>query len=125
MENQHQKWVNLGYLVAATLLYYIALVAGQKLTALFDLETQVRNIDMVIRVGSIALGALFFFVLYKNQKTNGFMNEVVAELTKVTWPTQKETSSATMIVVIMVLISGLVLGFMDYVWIRLIQLVIN
>ncbi|OGD43298.1 preprotein translocase subunit SecE [Candidatus Azambacteria bacterium RIFOXYD1_FULL_42_11] len=65
-----------------------------------------------------------FLALLRNQKANKFMNEVMVELSRVTWPTQKETSSATFIVIIMVLISGLILGLLDYVWTKLLQLVL-
>ncbi|OFZ55570.1 MAG: preprotein translocase subunit SecE [Bdellovibrionales bacterium RIFOXYC1_FULL_54_43] len=52
------------------------------------------------------------------------MNEVMMELSRVSWPTQKETSSATMVVVIMVMISGMVLGFLDYLWTVLLKWVV-
>ncbi|NDD90698.1 preprotein translocase subunit SecE [bacterium] len=44
------------------------------------------------------------------------MAEVVVELSRVSWPTQKETQAATVMVVIMVLLSGAFLGFLDYLW---------
>ena len=121
MESQHQKWVNLSYLAVAALFGYIVFFFGLRIAGTWDLEARVRNIDLIIRVLSIVFGALLFLVLYKNEKSNQFMNEVVVELSRVTWPTQKETSSATFIVIIMVLISGVVLGFLDYVWIALLK----
>ncbi|MBL7715518.1 MAG: preprotein translocase subunit SecE [Bdellovibrionales bacterium] len=124
MESQYQKWVNLAYAAVCALFAYVILAGGTRLAAAYDLETKVRNIDLIIRVGSIGLAAVLFFALFKNRQANGFMNEVVDELAKVTWPTQKETTSATVIVIIMVLISGVVLGLLDYVWTRLVQLVI-
>ncbi len=66
-------------------------------------------------------GAILFMVLYRNEQANQFMNEVIVELSRVTWPTQKDTSSATLVVIVMVLISGLVLGFLDYCWIHLLK----
>ncbi|OFZ79094.1 MAG: preprotein translocase subunit SecE [Bdellovibrionales bacterium RIFOXYD1_FULL_53_11] len=78
----------------------------------------------MVRIVSIVVGAITFAVLYKHEQVNRFMNEVVVELSRVTWPTQKETSSATVIVIIMVMISGLILGFLDYVWTKVVQLII-
>lgn len=124
MENQHQKWVNLSYLGLAALVGYVLFLTGIRVSAVWDLEARFRNVELIIRVGSLVLGGITFLVLYKNQQSNTFMNEVVGELTKVTWPTQKETTSATFIVIIMVLISGLVLGLLDYLWTRLLQLVL-
>ena len=124
MESQHQKWVNLCYLAAAAVVGYVVFTFSSGLVGAYDLESRVRSIDLVVRLLSIVVGAILFFVLYKNDNSNQFMNEVVVELTRVTWPTQKETSSATMIVMIMVLISGMILGLLDYVWTRVIQWVL-
>ncbi len=124
MESQHQKWVNLSYLAASALIGYVLFTMGLRLAAAWDLEARFRQVDLVIRIASLALGGLMFLILYKNQASNQFMNEVANELAKVTWPTQKETTSATFIVIIMVLISGLVLGLLDYLWTRLLQLVL-
>ena len=116
MENQHQKWVTLSYLAVAALLSFVALQLGQRLVGAYDLEAKVRNAEMILRVVSILAGAVLFFVLYRSEQATQFVSEVVVELSRVTWPTQKETSAATILVVIMVLISGLFLGFLDYLW---------
>jgi preprotein translocase subunit SecE len=52
------------------------------------------------------------------------MNEVMVELSRVTWPTQKETTTSTIVVIVMVVISGLILGFLDYLWTALLKLVL-
>jgi preprotein translocase SecE subunit len=124
MDNQYQKWVNICYLAAAALLGYVFFAFGLRIAGAYDLETRVRNIELMIRLGSIVIGALCFFLLYRHEKANQFMNEVVVELSRVTWPTQKETTSATIVVVVMVVISGMLLGFFDYVWTRLMQLIL-
>jgi preprotein translocase subunit SecE len=116
MENQQQKWVTLSYLAVAALLSFVALQLGQKLVGAYDLEAKVRNAEMILRMVSILLGAVLFFVLYRSEPATQFVSEVVVELSRVTWPNQKETRSATVLVIIMVLISGLFLGFLDYLW---------
>jgi preprotein translocase subunit SecE len=124
MESQHQKWVNLCFLAGAVLLGYVLFSFGQWLTGAYDLEARVRNIDEIVRILAIIAGGILFLVLYRNQKTNNFMGEVVLELSRVTWPTQRETTSATFVVIIMVLISGMILGLLDYVWTKLIQWIV-
>ena len=124
MESQHQKWVNLSYLAFAALVAYVVFALGGKLSGIFDLEARVREIDLILRGVSLAAGAILFFVLYRNDQVNQFMNEVVVELTRVTWPTQKETGNATFIVIVMVVISGLILGFMDYFWTTMLKWVL-
>ena len=119
MENQNQKWVNLSYLAASSLLAYIVFLTLDRVVGIYDLETRVRNIEIILRVVSALVGVIFFVALYRNEKSNQFMNEVVVELSRVTWPTQKETGSATFIVIVMVIISGMVLGLLDYFCIQL------
>jgi preprotein translocase subunit SecE len=124
MENQYQKWVNLSYLATAAIVGYIVFVFAHQIAGIYDLETRFKDIDLIIRGIALVLAGLVFFILFRHEQANTFMNEVMTELSRVTWPTQKETSSATFIVIIMVLISGVVLGFLDYLWTRLLQLVL-
>lgn len=121
MESQHQKWVNLSYLALAILFGYIIFSMAGKIVGAYDLEARVRNVELILRGVSVVSGAILFMVLYRNEQANQFMNEVIVELSRVTWPTQKDTSSATLVVIVMVLISGLVLGFLDYCWIHLLK----
>lgn len=124
MESQFQKWVNLSYLAVAALLGYLVLTLATKLVGTYDLETRVRNVEMIIQIGSVACGAILFGILYRNDKANQFMNEVMLELSRVTWPAQKDTTSATIVTIVMVLISGMLLGFLDYVWTNLMKVLL-
>jgi len=103
---------------------YISFASSSKIASVYDLEASFRNIDLVIRVGSLVVSGLVFLILSRNERANQFMSEVVVELSRVTWPTQKETTSATFVVIVMVLISGMVLGFLDYFWTKVMQLVL-
>ena len=121
METQYKKWVSLSYLGLAVLVSYVVSVMSAKIVGVYDLETRIRNIDWIMRILSLASGGIVFFVLYLNDKVNEFMNEVMVELSRVAWPAQKETSSATLVVIIMVIITGLLLGFLDYLWTLLVN----
>ena len=121
MENNYTKWVNVSFLSAAVLIGYVIFMLTAKLAAVYDLEARFHEIDWAIRGAGFFAGALSFAILYRHDQANQFMHEVVAELSRVTWPTQKETASATFVVIIMVLISGLYLGLLDYVWTQLLQ----
>ena len=124
MENQRQKWVNLIFTATALLVGGVAFIALTKLTALYNLESSVKQIDLFVRVGSLVLGAVVGFGLYLNDKSNAFMNEVVLELIRVTWPTPNDTVKATILVVIFVLIAGVVLGGFDSLWTWIMKLIL-
>lgn len=121
MESQHQKWVNLSYLAFSVLFGYLIFAGAGKIVGAYDLETRVRNIELILRGISVIAGLILFVILYRNDEANQFMNEVVVELSRVAWPTQKDTASATMIVIVMVVISGMVLGLLDYFWVQLLK----
>jgi preprotein translocase subunit SecE len=97
MESQYQKYVNMSYAAVAIILGYVVFAFGAKFIGIYDLA------------------------LSLNEQSNQFMNEVMVELSRVTWPTQKETTSATVVVLIMVVISGVVLGMLDYLWTTLLK----
>jgi preprotein translocase subunit SecE len=124
MESQHQKWVNLSYLAVAILFGYMIFSMAGKIVGAYDLEARVRNIELILRGVSLVAGTIFFLALYRHEQANQYMNEVMVELSRVTWPTQKDTISATVVVIIMVVISGIILGFLDYLWIYLLKLVL-
>ena len=124
MEAQLKKWVNLSFLAAAALVSIILFSFSTKMASTYDIETRVKNIDMVIRIGSLLLGLATFIFLSLYEKASSFMHDVVLELSRVTWPTVKDTRGATFIVIITVVIGGMILGFFDYIWTVLIRWVL-
>lgn len=47
------------------------------------------------------------------EKVKGFFNEVVAELKKVTWPTRKQVTTSTIIVIVVVFLTAIYLNVVD------------
>ena len=45
-----------------------------------------------------------------------FVGDTISELRKVVWPSRKEATNLTTIVIIFSVIVGLLLGFMDYIY---------
>lgn len=61
--------------------------------------------------------------LYRNERINTLANEVAAELKKVTWSSSREVKANTVVVVIMTIIAASILGFFDFVWHRVTELI--
>ena len=116
MENQRQKWVNLVFLAVAILIASISLIGFSKVSAVYNLESSIKQIDLFIRIASLTLGAIAGFGLYFSNASNAFMNEVVLEMSRVTWPSTKDTTNATVFVIIFVLLAGVVLFIFDWIW---------
>lgn len=58
-------------------------------------------------------------------KTKNFVEEVKAELVKVTWPTRKETISTAWVVVVIIVLISLYLGACDVVLAKLIRFILR
>ncbi|MDH5491580.1 MAG: preprotein translocase subunit SecE [Myxococcales bacterium] len=72
--------------------------------------------QMIVTPVAALLGILGAVLLYRNPKVHRFANEVAAELSKVTWPTRKETWNHTVTVVIVSIIAAVILGIFDATW---------
>ena len=54
-----------------------------------------------------------------------FFRETIGELRKVSWPTRREALKLTQVVVIVMLITGLILGALDILFTRLFALLLG
>lgn len=124
MDSQRQKIVSLGFVVTAGIVAYIIFSVMLQVVSIYDVEARVKNIDLIVQGSSLLVGAIVFLILQKNDRINQYMHEVVAELSRVTWPTSVDTYRATIVVIIMVLVSGVVLGGLDSLWSWLLNMII-
>lgn len=51
-----------------------------------------------------------------------YFNETIGELRKVSWPTRREATNLTLVVVAVTLVMSLYLGLLDFVFLRLFSL---
>ena len=80
--------------------------------------------DMIRHGFPVLCGLSTFFILQFNKKTFLWADESVLEVSKVVWPTKKDTMAMTVVVCIMLIISSLVLGSLDFVSTELVQLLL-
>jgi preprotein translocase subunit SecE len=74
--------------------------------------------DVIALVSAVAV----FVILRRNNKVTSFVDEVIVELEKVTWPPKKETLLSTVVVAVMVAISAALLFGFDTLWGTLVKL---
>jgi preprotein translocase subunit SecE len=72
--------------------------------------------DLLLTAIAVGAGLLSAFLLWRHQPTFAKAQEITLELKKVTWPTRKETSAATMVVIVTVIIAAVLLGIFDIIW---------
>lgn len=71
--------------------------------------------DLVRHGLPVVLGFAVFIFLQTNKGIHDWAGEVVMELSRVVWPSRKDTTAMTIVVCVMVLLSGAVFGILDMV----------
>ena len=80
---------------------------------------------MPVDIIGAVFGITVFAVLKKSEKADTFLNEVVSELFKVTWPPKKETVISTGVILVMVGICSLLLFGFDTLWGTIVKIFYN
>ena len=117
--NAPNKPVHLIYLVGVVVAFYLLQWSIDWIWGYFGTPPSEFNISIAAAVIAMVAG----ITLYRNDKYYYLANEVASELKKVTWPTAKEVRTATLVVIVMAIISALILGLFDFVWSNLTELV--
>jgi preprotein translocase subunit SecE len=118
-ENAPNKPVHLIYLVGAVIMFYLLQWSIDWIWGYFAPSPSEFKISLAAAIIATVTG----IVLYKNDRMYQLANEVATELKKVTWPNAKEVRSATVVVIIMSIISAVILGLFDFAWSHLTELV--
>jgi preprotein translocase subunit SecE len=118
-ENVPNKPVHLIYLCGGLIMFYVLKWTSDWVWGYF---TRVPN-EFHVTVFSAATALITGIALYKHERTYTLVTEVASELKKVTWPDAKDVRQATIVVIIMTIISALILGFFDLVWSKFTQLI--
>jgi preprotein translocase subunit SecE len=124
MTNRKVLWVS--FIVLGFISWFIAnklLVNAMILMKLTN--ALVAGFVPISQVLALVLSAIMIYYLIKNEQVYAFSNDVVTELKKVTWPSRKETTAATIVVIITVIIFSIILGLFDFIWVKLLHLVIK
>ena len=109
-----RKYVQLMFIGGGMILAYVLVQTTDWIWGYFAKPPR-----MYVNLVGILLAGVATYLLWRHRQTRQGATEVVAELRKVTWPTRKETSQATVVVIITVIIASIFLQIFDAVWSRL------
>jgi preprotein translocase subunit SecE len=105
------RWIQLAFVVMALALIWFYDNVINALWYLFADPT-----EWIVTFAAVAAGLVTTVVLYRTPSAYGLVRDVTDEMTRVTWPTRKETSSSTVVVVVTSIIAAVVLFLFDSVW---------
>jgi preprotein translocase subunit SecE len=120
-----ERWVQFAYAACAiTLAWFLIKLSGSVWTLLADTVDSVPEPnDTIIAVGAGLIAFISAVVAYRSKKIHTFVVEVCVELSKVTWPTRKETWSQTIVVIVVSIIAAVILGVFDAFWAQITDLI--
>jgi preprotein translocase subunit SecE len=113
------SFIVLGSLVAQALDNLLeSLFRAVSFLGFLNQKFQVPGLDTWSYGTLIGYGGALALALYcwRAPKVREPAEQVVEEMTRVTWPTVAETRAATYAVIVATLISAVILGFFDYGW---------
>lgn len=118
-DNAPNKPVHLIFLCGGILAFFLLKWTIDWIWGYFTRAPSEFVITMIAATAALVAG----IVSYRNERVYTLTNEVAAELKKVAWPSAKEVKQATIVVIIMTLISATILGVFDYVWANLTDII--
>lgn len=122
-----ERWVQFAYAACAiTLAWFLIKSSTAVWTILADNVDAVTEPDStIIAVGAGLVAFISAVIAYRSTKLHTFVLEVCVELSKVSWPSRKETWSQTVVVLIVSVIAAIILGVYDAVWSHITDLIYN
>jgi preprotein translocase subunit SecE len=105
------RWVQIAFMAFTLLLLWLL---DKIITLIWDRFAEPTPSLVTLLAAVIAISTTM--VLYRQEKVSRVAHEVVGELTKVSWPSRKETQVSTLVVIITSVIAAIIVGTFDAAW---------
>jgi len=126
MEKQTIKKVTtMSFLGSGILAYVVVNVLFKTLAGAFGPVQKIYSIDWANHGLPILAAVLAFGFLQFNSKTVGWAEDVIMEVSKVVWPSQRDTVAMTIVVCIFVCVASLLLLVIDFLAHNLVQIILQ
>ena len=121
-----QKYVNALFLAGSALIWLVGSHYTETVISYFQLARKIGTGADVLRHGlPIVLGILTFTLLRRSVTANNFSTDAVAELIRVSWPSQKDVQLGTVVVIVTVIACGIFFGMVDLGFTHLVRVIIG
>ena len=121
----NRKVIVTSYIVASITLWLLTRAAIQWFYLTFYQVRRFPGITLIREALPVLLGAGVLVFLLRHPRTNLVLDEVVAELKKVTWPGKDEVVKSTTVVLICVLFASFMLAGFDLAWGKIIGFLLH
>jgi len=101
------------FLAGGAILWFLSRSAIHYFYLSFYQVRRLPGIGFLSEAAPVILGGALFLIVLNNSKVNTLLEECVAELKKVTWPTRDEVVRSTTVVIICIVIASFILAGFD------------
>lgn len=115
MDKTNQKILTLSFVVFSIIISVSVGLLLKTLAGSFGVVARLHDVDFVKHGLPVALGIILFASLQFNKNVLAWGEDVALEIRKVVWPSRKDTTAMTIVVVVMVLISAVIITTFDFV----------
>ena len=114
MDKTNSKVLTLSFAITAAIVGTTVHILLKSFASAFGIVARLTDSDMIRHGFPVLLGLVLFALLQFNPRVLTWGDEVVSELRKVVWPSQKDTTAMTIVVIIMVTLSSLIVASFDF-----------
>jgi preprotein translocase subunit SecE len=115
MDKANQKILTLCFAVFAFLSALSVGLLVKSLSGAFGIIAKLNDMDVIRHGFPVVFGLVLFSLLQFNKSVLVWGDEVILEIKKVIWPSRKDTVAMSIVVVVMVIISGLIVSSFDFI----------
>lgn len=114
MESSNSKIIAVCFALAGALSGFVLHLIIKAFSSAFGIVARFADSDLVRHGAPVLVAFVVFFVLQMNPAVKIWAEEVVTEVKKVVWPSRKDTTAMTIVVLIMVIISSVIISTFDF-----------
>ncbi len=115
MDKTNSKVLTLSFALLGALTGLTISMLLKSFSGAFGFVAKMSDSDLVRHGLPVVLGLLVFAVLQFNPRVLKWGDDVVLEIRKVVWPSQKDLTAMTLVVIVMVIISSVIVTSFDFV----------
>lgn len=114
----YQRYVYAAYMAGALIVaFLVAKIGHVAWYRLGQWKPQFGEpVDDILYPAAVVIGILVALYYWRKQDARQYANEVAEELSKVTWPSRKEVTNSTTVVVLTTLFATVFFALMDRFW---------
>ena len=125
MDKANSKILTVSFLLFSALVGFTVSMLIKAFSGAFAIVARLADSDLFRHGVPIVVGFGLFTVLQFNPRILAWGDEVVAEVRKVVFPSRKDTTAMTVVVIVMVFVSSLIITSFDFISAYLIKAVVN